>query len=161
MTGPHPEHAAVRRATVADVPAIEKLLHRYAALGNLLPRSTDEIYHQLHDFYVTGPIGEPFACGALEIFTAELGEVRSLMVDPDRLRQGWGYQVVLRIVEEARRNGLSRLMALTYVPDFFEKLGFRVVPKETLPEKVWGVCIRCYKFHNCDEIAVVKHLEHD
>ena len=49
-------------------------------------------------------------------------------------------------------------MALTYVVQFFEKLGFNVVEMSELPEKVWGACINCHKFQNCDEIAVLKFL---
>jgi amino-acid N-acetyltransferase len=50
-------------------------------------------------------------------------------------------------------------MALTYVPEFFHKLGFRTVPKDMLPEKVWGVCVKCYKYNNCDEIAVLLEVK--
>ena len=66
--------------------------------------------------------------------------------------------VVQQLIDEARARDLSRLMALTYVPEFFHKLGFHTVPKATLPEKVWGICVKCYKFYNCDEIAVLRYL---
>lgn len=149
---------AVRTATVDDVPPIYELLQRYAAMGNLLPRSEDEIFRQLRNFFVVGPPGRPLACGALEIFTAELGEVRSLMVESGYQKQGFGRRIVEHIAGKAAEQGLSRLMALTYVPEFFHRLGFRTVPKDTLPEKVWGVCIKCYRFNHCDEIAVLRHL---
>ena len=42
---------------------------------------------------------------------------------------------------------------------FFEKLGFDVVTKESLPLKVWSDCVRCPKQENCDEIAMVLTLE--
>ena len=50
-------------------------------------------------------------------------------------------------------------MALTYVPGFFGRLGFEVVSKDDLPEKVWQVCVKCYKFNRCDEIAVMLRLD--
>ena len=62
------------------------------------------------------------------------------------------------LLKRARGLGLARVMALTYVPEFFHRLGFVTVPKHSLPEKVWGICVKCYKFHNCDEIAVLKQL---
>ncbi len=98
------------------------------------------------------------ACGALQIFTRELGEVRSLAVAPGCRQRGLGASLVRRIEAEARQLGLRRLMALTYVVDFFGHLGFAVVPMKTLPEKVWGACINCHKFRHCDEIAVLKYL---
>jgi amino-acid N-acetyltransferase len=49
-------------------------------------------------------------------------------------------------------------MALTYEQTFFEKSGFEVVPKDSLPLKVWSDCIRCPKRDGCDEIAMVRVL---
>jgi amino-acid N-acetyltransferase len=103
--------------------------------------------------------GQVAGCGALEIFTESLGEVRSLVVDDAWKGQGFGRMLVQRIIEEARAIGLKRLMALTYVAPFFHKLGFKTVAMDTLPEKVWGICVKCYKYNNCDETAVLLELK--
>lgn len=147
--------ALVRPAAIHDVPEIHQLLELYAAQGNLLPRSMSELYRHLRDFFVVDNDGHVVGCGALEIFTDDLGEVRSLVVADEHKGHGHGRQLVERIIAEAKSIGLKRLMALTYVPVFFHKLGFRTVPKNTLPEKVWSVCIKCYKFNHCDETAVL------
>ncbi|KPL28641.1 MAG: acetyltransferase [Acidithiobacillales bacterium SM1_46] len=150
--------ADVRPAAIADVPEIHHLLEIYASQGNLLPRSMSELYRHLRDFFVIDIDGRLVGCGALEIFTENLGEVRSLVVADGYKNRGFGRMLVDRIVEEARIIGLKRIMALTYVPDFFQKLGFRTVAKETLPEKVWSVCVKCYKYNHCDEIAVLREI---
>jgi amino-acid N-acetyltransferase len=148
----------VRPAAIGDVPTLHHLLEIYASKGNLLPRTMSELYRHLRDFFVVELDGKVVACGALEIFTEDLGEVRSLVVDEAHERRGLGRLLVERIVDEARTIGLKRLMALTYVPVFFHKLGFRTVAKDALPDKVWGVCVTCYKFNQCDETAVLKEL---
>ena len=148
----------VRPAAIGDVPALHHLLEIYASKGNLLPRTLSELYRHLRDFFVVEIDGKVVACGALEIFTEDLGEVRSLVVDEAHEGRGLGRLLVDRIIDEARAIGLTRLMALTYVPAFFHKLGFQTVAMDTLPEKVWSVCIKCYKYNNCDEIAVLKEL---
>ena len=51
------------------------------------------------------------------------------------------------------------MFCLTYKPPFFEKLGFSQVDKMELPQKVWTECYRCPKFPNCDEVALIYHLE--
>ena len=153
-----PDVPQIRAATIADVPTIHYLLETYAAKGNLLPRSINELYRHLRDFFVIEVNGKIAAIGALEIFTEDLGEVRSLVVADEFERRGLGRLMVQRIVAEARQIGLRRLMALTYVPAFFHKLDFQTVGIDTLPEKVWGVCVKCYKFNNCDETAVVLEL---
>ena len=160
---PLPEHSKtalhVRPAAISDVPTILHLLEIYSAQGNLLPRTMSELYRHLRDFFVIEADGKVAACGALEIFTDDLGEVRSLVVDDAFKGRGLGKTLVERLAAEARAIGLKRLMALTYVPEFFHKLGFQTVPKDTLPEKVWSVCVKCYKFNHCDEIAVLLELK--
>ena len=148
----------VRPAAIGDVPTLHHLLEIYASKGNLLPRTLSELYRHLRDFFVVEIDGKVVACGALEIFTEDLGEVRSLVVDEAHEGRGLGRLLVDRIVDEARVIGLTRIMALTYVPAFFHKLGFQTVAMDTLPEKVWSVCIKCYKYNNCDETAVLKEL---
>lgn len=152
------EQVVIRAAAIGDVPTIHHLLEIYAAKGNLLPRTLSELYRHLRDFFVIEIAGKVVACGALEIFTEDLGEVRSLVVDETHERRGLGKLLVERITDEARTIGLRRLMALTYVPAFFHKLGFKTVSMDTLPEKVWGVCVKCYKYNQCDETAVLKEL---
>ena len=151
----------VRWATFADAAGIHDLLQRYAKLGRLLPRSTEEIVERLSSFLVSEQNSALAGCVSLEVFTPELGEVRSLAVDPDFARLGHGRVLVEQLEVEARRLGLQRLMALTYVPDFFDKLGFKTTAMDTLPEKVFGVCVTCPKFNHCDEIAMVKSLDSD
>lgn len=148
----------VRAAAIGDVSAIHDLITHYADMGNLLPRPVNEIYRHLRDFFVVELNSTIVACGALEIFTENLGEVRSLVVDDNVKGKGMGRLLVARIIDETRALGLKRLMALTYVPEFFHRLGFKTVNKDMLPEKVWGICIKCYKYNNCDEIAVLLEL---
>ena len=148
----------VRWATVADATGIHGLLQHYAKLGRLLPRSTEEIVERLGSFLVSEQNSALAGCASLEVFTPELGEVRSLAVDPEFAGLGHGRVLVKQLEAEARRLGLQRLMALTYVPDFFGKLGFKITAMETLPEKVFGVCVTCPMFKRCDEIAMVKSL---
>lgn len=149
---------AVRPATTGDVEAILALLADYARMGNLLPRSRAEVIAGIEWFRVAESAGNVVACGALEIFTPDLAEIRSLVVAEDFKGTGTGRLVVERLIDDARGRGHRRLMALTYSPGFFHRLGFETVSKEMFPEKVWGICVSCYKFHRCDEIAVLKYL---
>lgn len=153
-----PPQVGVRPATDRDVPTIGALMERYAALGNVLPRTADDIQRNLDDFYVIEQQSRVVGCGALEIFTPELAEIRSLMIAEDHAGRGLGGRLVEHLIAEARGRGHKRLMALTYVPKFFHKFGFETVSKHVLPEKVWGICVACYKLNDCDEIAVLKYL---
>ena len=149
---------SLRSATLDDVPGIYRLLTVYSELGVLLPRPESDILNSLRDFYVIEARGKVVACAALLIYTSELGEIRSLAVDPEYHKKGMGNQLVNQIETDARALGLTKLMALTYVVAFFKRLQFNVVDMSELPEKVWGACINCHKFQNCDEIAVLKFL---
>lgn len=149
----------IRVAGTRDVPYMHELIESHSRAGNLLPRSMGELYRHLRDFFVIDLAGDIAAIGALEIFTEDLGEVRSLVVSENHARKGLGTLLVQRIIAEASAIGLRRLMALTYAPGFFHRLGFQTVPIDTLPEKVWNVCLKCYKYHSCDETAVLLELD--
>ena len=148
----------IRPATIHDVPRIQQVIASHAELGKMLFKSYAQLYEDLRDFGVYEADGEVVGCAALTIIWADLAEVRSLAVE-DRFRgKGIGRQLIEWAVQEARRLGIRRLMALTYEQAFFEKLGFEVVSKQSLPLKVWSDCVRCPKRDGCDEIAVVRVL---
>ena len=144
-----------RAATVKDANAIHELLVYYSSRGNLLPRTHENICRHIRDFIVLEEDGQIIASGALEVMSHDLGEIRSMVVNADRLRSGLGQVVAEQLIEVARQVGLARVMALTYVPEFFTQLDFVQVERDTLPEKIWQVCVKCYKFNRCDEIAVI------
>lgn len=147
-----------RKARIGDVPRMQQLINVNAEKGLMLPRPLAMLYEGLRDFVVAEEDGEIVALGALHIVWKDLAEVRALAVAPGRERRGYGRGIVNRLLEEARELGIGQVFALTYQPGFFEKCGFTVVDKNTLPHKVWGECINCPKFPNCDEVAVLRKL---
>lgn len=152
------QNNGLRKAKHADITAIRQLLSHYALMGSLLPRTEQDVTENIDNFWVIESDNKVVACGSLEYFSTELAEIRSLMVSPILKRSGYGRLIVEKIIATAQKNKTKKLMALTYVPDFFIKLGFNVVNKNIFPEKVWGICVNCYKFNNCDEIAVLLKL---
>lgn len=148
----------IRKAVISDVKPIHKLLGHYGDKGLLLARPLSELYDHLRDFFVmenSQTDGSLLGVCALGIYWEDLAEVRSLAVDEAYQGKGYGAQLVGKCLEEAKTFGLQRVFALTYVPDFFSKLGFRVVEKSLLPQKVWADCLKCAKFPDCDEIAMI------
>ena len=148
-----------RDATINDVDDIYELMKSYASKGILLPRTKTDIIDNLMKFSVIEIQGKTIACAALEIFNKNLCEVRSLVVASEMKHLGYGRILVDVLIDRARSMGLTRIMALTYVPGFFHRLGFHTVNKEIFPEKVWGVCAKCCRFNDCDEIAVLRELK--
>lgn len=149
----------IRKAQIKDVKDIQKLLTSYASRGDMLSRSLSELYESLRDFYVCEEDGKLMGTAALHIVWDDLAEVRSVAVAEDAGRKGIGSQLVQACIAEARQIGLKRIFCLTYKPDFFGKHGFRLVDKSELPHKVWGDCIKCVKFPDCDENAMILDLD--
>jgi amino-acid N-acetyltransferase len=157
----HPEPRVtpqLRSAVVADAPALAALIAPFAARDLMLPRTLPQLYEHIRDFHVAEVEGEILGCVALHVFDADLAEVKSLAVAESAQGLGVGSLLVERCLAEARELGLSRVFALVLRESLFRRLGFRVVAKEELPQKVWGECIFCPKFHRCDEIAVLREL---
>ena len=148
----------IRKAHIVDVKDIQKLLMTFANRGDMLSRSLSELYESLRDFYVFEEDGIILGAAALHIVWDELAEVRSVAVSEDAGRKGIGSVLVQACIAEAHEIGLKRIFCLTYKPDFFAKHGFRLVDKAELPHKVWGDCIKCPKFPDCDENAMILDL---
>ncbi|MGA6994054.1 MAG: N-acetyltransferase [Candidatus Deferrimicrobiaceae bacterium] len=149
----------IRKARMKDVKAIQKLIAEYARKGDMLPRSLSEIYENLRDYFVYVRNGEEvIGSAAIHIMWEDLAEVRSLAVRDGDMGRGVGTQLVEACISEAIVLGISRVFALTYKPGFFAKLGFVQVDKSELPQKIWTDCLKCSKFPDCDEVALVSDL---
>ncbi len=151
----------IRKATISDARPIHALLQDFAKEGELLGRPLSELYDHIRDFSVCEDekTGEIAACCGLHVCWEDLAEIRSLAVRRDRWNQGIGSRLMLFSLSEAKALGITRLFALTYRPWFFEKHGFTVKDKKNLPQKIWSDCVKCVKFPDCDEIAVMRLLE--
>ena len=149
---------AVRKAGMRDIPPILTLINSYAAGGVMLPRTEFEMSENIRDFSVAYDGENLVGCGALHFYTPTTAEVRSLAVLPEVKTRGVGRALVSALEEEAVDNNLEAIFAFTYVPQFFARLGFEEVERGELPLKAWKDCLRCPKFQNCDEIAVLKRL---
>ncbi len=150
----------IRPATINDVKTIQETLEYYADQGLLLPRSLNNLYDNLRDFIVLEKEDNILGVSSLHICWEDLGEIRSLAVLPAHTRQGIGCQLVEVCENEARKLGLRRVFTLTYQEKFFTGLGYRTIDKGELPHKVWGECLNCVKFPDCDEIAMIKELSY-
>jgi amino-acid N-acetyltransferase len=146
----------IRKARMSDVKGIHRLIAEYARKGDMLPRSLADIYVNLRDYFVFEEDGGELAgSAAIHIMWEDLAEVRSLAVREGKMRRGIGTQLVESCISEAIMLGIDRVFALTYKPGFFEKLGFHIVDKAELPQKIWTDCLKCSKFPDCDEVALV------
>ncbi len=148
----------IRSATVDDVEAIYQLLLPYAEEDIILLRDRDNIFQHLQEFLVAEFDGKTAGAVCAHIYAENLAEVRSLAVDPVCQHHGVGRKLVEACEAHLSGLGVSKVFALTYVTEFFIRQGYSVVSKESLPHKIWTVCIHCSRFSHCDEVAVEKAL---
>lgn len=149
----------IRKAKLKDVKEIQKLIKLYSSRGDILPRSLSELYDQLRDFFVYLQNRKVVGICALHICWENLGEIRSLAVSEEVRNRGIGAKLVDACLEEAKELGVKKVFALTYQPKFFSRLGFKEVDKTVLPHKIWADCLKCVKFPDCDEIAMVREID--
>lgn len=146
----------IRKANVLDARGICELVNDYAEQGLMLHRSLESVYTRIREFHVAvDEAGAVAGCVAVAIFWADLAEVKSLAVADSQRGRGLGRKLVEAAIADAAGLGVRRLFALTYERGFFERLGFEVVDRQMLPEKVWTECLACPKAHCCDEIAMI------
>ncbi len=153
----------IRKARITDVRDIHRLISHFAKTGQVIPRALSELYEHVRDFFVYVPEDKDLLAGAcaLHICWEDLAEIRSLVVSEEYQGHGIGVELVKACLEEAKALGIPKVFALTTSPEFFERLGFELIEKSTLPHKVWADCVKCPKFPECDEVALLKRLEKD
>jgi len=148
----------LRKASIEDVAKIHAIVNRSASTGEMLARSLGELYDNMRDYFVYEDEGVVVGTCALHICWEDIAEIRSLCVAEAARMKGTGRKLVDACLEEARSMKIKRVFVLTYQEKFFEKCGFHLADKKELPQKIWSDCIRCPKFPQCDEIAMIQAL---
>ncbi len=144
-----------RKAKITDVEPIHALITYYAEKGLMLARPRTMLYEGLREFTIAESQGRVIAAGSLHIIWEDLAEIRALAVAPEYCKKGIGHNLVDMFIREARELAIPRVFVLTYQQKFFEKCGFKMVLKDSLPQKVWKECVNCPKFPNCEEVAMI------
>jgi amino-acid N-acetyltransferase len=151
--------AKIRKAKVDDVDTILKLISFYADKELLLSKSAFKVYKSLQSFFVAEENRQLLGCASLVILWKDLAEICSLAVDERYAKRGIGRQLVMKCIEEAKELNVSHIIVLTYQDEFFKKLGFRLVDKDSFPRKLMWECLECPRLERCDERAYLKDLE--
>jgi amino-acid N-acetyltransferase len=147
----------IRPARVGDVPAIYELIRTFADRKLMIRRSLGELYESIREFIVAiDDDGKVIGCVALHVFWEDLAELKCLAVSESAHGRGVGRILVDACWEAARELEINSVFALTYVAEFFEKLGYHRIEKADLPHKIWNECVRCPLFPNCQEIALIR-----
>ena len=145
----------LRGAHINDVEQMNKLVDHFAKKDLMLARPLGELYENIRDYYVYVENGSIVGCAALHIFWKDLAEIKSIAVEEDYQKRGIGKQLIQKCLEEGKALGVNRLFVLTYIPEFFERMGFKRIDKDLLPHKIWSECVKCYKFPDCDEVPLI------
>lgn len=148
----------IRKARIEDIKQIQELINSFAKDDLMLPRSLNELYDNIRDFWVFQQGKKIIGSVALHISWLDLAEIKSLAVEKKWQRKNIGTQLVNACIEEAKKLGAKKIFALSYRPVFFRKLGFRTIKHADLPHKIWAECINCPKFPDCQETALLKIL---
>ncbi|WP_407686822.1 amino-acid N-acetyltransferase [Mycobacterium sp. HUMS_1102779] len=152
---PEDHRPVVRRARTSDVPAIKRLVDTYAG-KILLEKNLVTLYETIQEFWVAEcpeKPGEVVGCGALHVMWADLGEIRTVAVDPAMTGRGIGHAIVDRLLEVARELQLERLFVLTFETEFFGQHGFTEIEGTPVTAEVFEEMCRSY------DIGVAEFLD--
>ena len=149
----------IRQANAEDVEKIYQLVREHSDQGMMLPRSRYKLISRLLGCVVAEDEAHNLiGCGVLVILWSDLAEVQSLVVDATKRRKYAGRQIVEALINKAAALHIQKVLALTYQVEFFQKIGFQIVAKASIPRKIWGECLECPKLENCDETAMIYYL---
>ena len=145
----------IRYAKVGDSKNIQNIVNMYAKQGQMLQISLNEVFEKLYEFALWEENGKIAGVCALHPMWGDMAEIRSLAVTPEKTRSGIGKNLVKFMLQRAKELGFKKVFALTYSKEFFEKCGFHETDIECLPKKIWTDCLKCVKYPDCDETAVI------
>ena len=148
----------IRKAKIEDIKQAQDLINSYARQDLMLPRSLNELYENIRDFWMAVQGKKIIGCCALHVSWGDLTEIKSLAVAKKEQKRGIGRELVSACLREAKDLGAKKIFVLTYKPEYFRKFGFRRIKHSALPHKIWAECINCPKFPDCHEIPLVKQL---
>ena len=148
-----------RKATLLDISVMQALVEPEVVSGVILKRDDDEVATNIRSYQLAFYEKKLVGFCALHIHTTTLAEVRSLIVDNSMRGSGLGSNLVKNALAEAKELGLKEVLSLTYQQAFFERLDFKEIPKESLPEhKIWADCINCKHFPICNEVSLIHSI---
>lgn len=149
----------VRPAKTTDVDKMYQLIKANSDNQIMLPRSRYKIFSRLQGAIILEDANQDIVgCGVLVILWGDLAEIQSLVVAPHTRGRGYGKKIVEVLIEKAVSLGIPKVLALTYQVDFFAKLGFTIIGKDSIPRKIWGECLECPKLESCDETAMMYYI---
>ena len=152
-------HCTIQRPTSSDVPALKALIDHAVAQGMVLPRSLETLYASIGQYFICVDEQGLGGCCALSPDGANMAEVRSLVVRDDLRGHGIGVQLLDACIAEARQKRYSRVYALSRLPEFFQRHGFRTIERTALPQKIERDCLQCAAFAHCESTAVIRDIE--
>ena len=149
----------IRQADASQAARIHALITGGLEEGRLLPRTLDDVVKHADRFLLAVRGRRIVGCAELAPLSANVAEVRSLVVDPAARRLGVGSKLVDELTRQARRDGFDQLCAFTHSAGWFSQLGFSIVPHRWVPEKIATDCVNCAQFRQCGQLAMVLPLD--
>lgn len=156
---------SIRPAVLKDAEQIFNLIRSHK--DDLISRPIGDIIQNIDRFVVSEAEGRVVGCAAWQILP-EIGEperasveIQSVAVHQDYRRHHIGTRIVSTILENIMRFQPAQAIVLTFAPEFFSSLGFKVIPKTQVMHKLYMGCINCTKHANpftCPEIAMALDL---
>ena len=147
------------KARLSDIKEMQELVVEEVKKGTILFRSSDEMATNIRSYIIAKKDDTIVGFGALHFHAYDLGELRSLIVSDKCRGEGIGKGMVNTMLEEGKSLNVKKIFTLTYEQGFFESIGFKEIPKESLPaHKIWADCVKCKHFPVCDEVALIKTI---
>lgn len=146
----------IRDAKISDVKHMHALIGYYAERKEMLHRPLNDIYENIQEFVVAEDKGKVIGSCAMHVSWEDLAEIKALAVSENYQKKGIGRKLVAACEKKAKDIGVKSVFALSFKPSFFLKLGYYVIPREKLPHKIWGECVRCPLFPDCGETPLMK-----
>ncbi len=149
------------KPTLAMGKEIHELINYYAhdTDTGVLARPLKNIYENIRDFIVYVEDDHVLGCVCLHIYWDNLGEIRSLAVDPNRKSEGIGRKLIEAVEKKRVILKLLNYSRSRRLLNFSKKWDMNKLRESLLPKgAAWGECMNCPKYPDCDEVSMIKNI---
>lgn len=113
----------IRRARIEDYAEIRKLIRKF-------PKHLVFPIPKAGSFFVAEINDKVIGCGALDIYSKRIAEIRSMAVLPVFRGRKIGSKLIRACLKKAKAKKVMEVFAVTSRPDMFKKFGFSFTQQE-------------------------------
>lgn len=133
----------IKPANKDQVEGICALINNEAAKSTVIKREPESLSRLWKNYFVAMKDEKIIGTVGFKVWPGRYPEVISLVVEKKYRNRGLGDKLIVKCLQKIKQNGHNVVFALTGIPSFFKKYGFKKIDIRMFPQKILKDCKHC------------------